>query len=243
MSDTIRFIFTADTHLGFDYPFARRVEKRQTGPYRGDDFFRNWKTIIDRAKKPDIDFLLHGGDLFFRSKFPAELSRRVFEPLWDVSDMGKKIYIVPGNHERSTIPHGIFSLYRNIHIFDAPCSFRFEKGGMSVNLSGFPFVRSFDEKSFEDYYREATPFTDTDHNLLCLHQTIEGSRVKGYVFRKSKDIVYTRELPQNLTAVLCGHIHRRQILRKDIKGRPLPFPIVYPGSIERTSFNEMEEEK
>ncbi len=239
----IRFIFTADTHLGFDYPFAKRAEKRQAGPYRGDDFFRNWHRIIDRAREEDIDFIVHSGDLFFRSKFPAELSRRVFEPLWELSDMGKQIYIVPGNHERSTIPHGIFSLYRNIHIFDSPRSFLYEKDGMRINLSGFPYVRSFEEKAFGDHYEETKPFADSDYNFLCIHQTIEGSRVKGYVFRKAKELVKTSEIPDGLSAVLVGHVHRQQIIDRDLKGRPLGCPIVYPGSIERTSFNEKDEDK
>jgi DNA repair exonuclease SbcCD nuclease subunit len=43
--------------------------------------------------------------------------------------------------------------------------------------------------------------------------------------------------------VLSGHIHRHQVLRRDLKGRPLPAPVFYPGAIERTSFAEKNERK
>jgi len=44
-------------------------------------------------------------------------------------------------------------------------------------------------------------------------------------------------------AVLCGHIHRHQILTTDLRGRALAAPVLYPGSIERTSFAEVDEGK
>ena len=40
-----------------------------------------------------------------------------------------------------------------------------------------------------------------------------------------------------------GHIHRFQVLTKDLRGRPLSSPIFYPGAIERTSFAEKDEKK
>jgi DNA repair exonuclease SbcCD nuclease subunit len=43
--------------------------------------------------------------------------------------------------------------------------------------------------------------------------------------------------------VLCGHIHRAQVLRRDLAGRELAAPVFYPGSIERTSPAERQEAK
>jgi DNA repair exonuclease SbcCD nuclease subunit len=43
--------------------------------------------------------------------------------------------------------------------------------------------------------------------------------------------------------VLAGHIHRAQVLTHDLSGRPLGAPVIYPGSIERTSFAERDEVK
>ena len=43
--------------------------------------------------------------------------------------------------------------------------------------------------------------------------------------------------------MLSGHIHRHQVLRSDLRGRPLAAPVVYAGSVERTSFAERDEVK
>lgn len=51
-----------------------------------------------------------------------------------------------------------------------------------------------------------------------------------------------RALPERFDAVLSGHIHRRQVLwRTRADGTRLP--VVYAGSIERTSFAEQGEQK
>ncbi len=49
------------------------------------------------------------------------------------------------------------------------------------------------------------------------------------------------EIPGAFTAVLAGHIHRRQVLTNP--GGPNLPPVVYPGSTERTSFAERYEPK
>jgi DNA repair exonuclease SbcCD nuclease subunit len=51
------------------------------------------------------------------------------------------------------------------------------------------------------------------------------------------------DIPQGFAAVLSGHIHRFQVLHKDLRERPLAAPVFYPGAIERTSFAEKDEKK
>ena len=45
-------------------------------------------------------------------------------------------------------------------------------------------------------------------------------------------------IPAGFAAVLTGHLHRAQILRRNLAA-----PVIYPGSVERTSFVEREETK
>jgi DNA repair exonuclease SbcCD nuclease subunit len=56
-------------------------------------------------------------------------------------------------------------------------------------------------------------------------------------------VVRASDLPGDVAVVLCGHVHRHQILRHDPRGRPLRAPVVYAGSVERTSFAERDEAK
>jgi exonuclease SbcD len=81
--------------------------------------------------------------------------------------------------------------------------------------------------------------------VLLMHQAVDGAVVgpSDYVFKYDKDVVRPSDIPPEFNAVLSGHIHRFQVLTKDLRGRPLATPIFYPGSIERTSFAEKDEKK
>ena len=73
--------------------------------------------------------------------------------------------------------------------------------------------------------------------VLCVHQCIEGAVCgppPGFTFCEGEDVVRTDELPDDVALVLSGHIHRHQVLRSDLRGRPLAAPVVYAGSVERT---------
>ena len=56
-------------------------------------------------------------------------------------------------------------------------------------------------------------------------------------------MVRVRDVPGEFGAVLSGHIHRRQVLVRDLCGRRLEVPVLYPGSVERTSLAEIGEPK
>ena len=60
----VKIIFFADSHLGFDTPLKPKKEKRR----RGTDFLNNFDYILDYAKINKADLVIHGGDLFFRTR-------------------------------------------------------------------------------------------------------------------------------------------------------------------------------
>lgn len=236
-----RILLLADTHLGFDLPLRPRVERRR----RGDDFFAN----LDRALRPaydgQVDAVVHGGDLYYRTRVPNALIERVMTPLVNVARLGVPLFIVPGNHERSRIPQHLWTTHPNIHVFDRPRTYRLALPRGSLALAGFPFSRSVREH-FRTLLQQ-TGYQDepADAHLLCLHQTVEGARVgpSNYTFRQGPDVVPGQDIPADFAAVLAGHIHRAQILTHDLKQRRMAAPVIYPGSVERTSFAERDEEK
>ena len=238
-----RILFFADTHLGFDLPFRPRIKRRR----RGDDFFSNYHHVIEAARREKVDFVIHGGDLFFRSKVPQGLVVRAFEPLVDLASEGIPVYIVPGNHERSKIPVSLFTLHDDVHIFTEPMTFIREAGGLKISLSGFPYYRDNIRKNFRSFLSELrhTVPEKADIRLLCMHQIVEGSKIGvfDYVFRSGGEVIRCSDLPADFDLILTGHIHRFQILNTDLRGRPLPAHVYYPGSIERTSFAERNEVK
>lgn len=240
----IRILFLADTHLGFDFPFNPRIRRRR----RGDDFFANFNRALQPAREGNYHAVIHGGDLLFRSKVPARLVDMAMQPLKDLADRGIKIFIVPGNHERSRIPFGLLSLHPNINIFDHPRTFKLLGDGIKLSVSGFPYWRDNVRRNFPDLIKQSgweQGHRSCDASLLCMHHCVEGATVGpgNFTFRYQKDVILTADIPPALTAVLSGHIHRFQVLTLDLQGLPLSVPVLYPGSIERTSFAERNEKK
>jgi len=237
----IRLILFADTHLGFDYPVRPRIERRR----RGDDFFANHGLVLAHARAVSADLVVHGGDLFFRSKVPQKIVDLVYESLFEFSKTGIDLFIVPGNHERSQLPESLLFSLPNVHLFDEPRTLVVEAGGARIGLSGFAFEQRdiggrFSELVDRTGWRDAA----ADIRLLCLHQAVDGARVGpvNFTFRRGPDVVDRRQIPPDFAAVLCGHIHRQQILR-DRSGSGRTPPVIYPGSTERTSFAEKDETK
>jgi DNA repair exonuclease SbcCD nuclease subunit len=237
----LRLLLVADTHLGFDLPFRPRVERRRRGP----DFFTNFDHALRPALEKEVDLVIHGGDLFYRSKVPDVLVEMALTPLVKVAERGVPVFIVPGNHERSRIPLHLWTAHPNIHIFDEPKTYLHPFPGGSLALAGFPFARRIRETFGELLERSGYQEVEADVHVLCLHQTVEGSQVgpSNYTFRQGPDIIPGVDIPGDFSVILSGHIHRSQMLTRDLAGKPLAAPVVYPGSIERTSFAEREEDK
>jgi DNA repair exonuclease SbcCD nuclease subunit len=239
---TVRILLLADTHLGIDLPRRPRIERRR----RGHDFAANYERALQAARDHAVHAVVHGGDIFYRSRVPASLVQAGFVPLKRLADAGIPVYVVPGNHERSAIPFPLLAEHPHIHLFDRPRTFIAEWDGIRVALAGFPFQRSGVRGTFRALLDETGwERAAADVNLLCVHQCVEGATVgpQNYTFRHGDDVVSADDVPAPFAAVLAGHIHRHQVLTTDLRGRPIPTPVIYPGSIERTSFAERDEEK
>jgi DNA repair protein SbcD/Mre11 len=237
----LRVLLLADTHLGFDLPARPRSDRVRRGP----DFFACFEQALEPARRGQVDMVVHGGDLLFRSRVPGSLVARALEPLLAIADLGVPVVLVPGNHERSSLPYPLLAAHEHVHVFDRPRTIRLRVGGQLVALAGFPCERDGIAGCFSGALAATGWLAGADVCLLCLHQTVEGARVgpAGFTFRHGPDVLPGPLVPAGFAAVLAGHIHRAQVLRADLAGRPLRAPVVYPGSTERTSFAERYEPK
>lgn len=241
MAATIRILLFADSHLGFDLPARPRVARRR----RGHDFLANHERALRPALEGRVDIVVHGGDVFHRPRAAPELARRALQPLLEVADRGVPVFVVPGNHERGRLP-ACFRRYAGVHVFDRPRTFVMEVRGVHVALAGFPYERKSVRTRLPRLLRE-TQWTAAraDVALLCIHHCVEGATVGpgDFTFTSASDVIRGRDIPASFAAVLSGHIHRRQVLTRDLRGRALPAPVLYPGSVERTSSAEIGEQK
>ena len=238
----VRILFLADTHLGFDLPAAPRVRRRR----RGHDFLANYLRALEPAFAGEVDAVVHGGDVFHAPRVPRTLAIQAYDPLRALAERGVPVFVVPGNHERAHLPHPRFALHPGIRVFDDARSFRIAVRDVRVTLLGFPYARGDVRERFGDRVA-ATGWRPggEDVALLCVHHCFEGARVgpHDFTFRGARDVIRGGDVPAGLAAVLTGHVHRHQVLERDLAGHPLRAPVLYPGSTERTAFAEMNEGK
>lgn len=241
MKESIKILLLGDSHLGFDLPIRPRVQRRR----RGEDFFANYQYILDYARRSKVDLVVHGGDLFFRSKVPSLIVDKAYSPLFEIAARGIPVYIVPGNHERSRLPEHLYLAHENIQVFDRPATYLHQVEGRTIALSGFPFARMVREKFPKLLNQTGWKDVRADAHFLCTHQTFEGAQVGpvDFTFREGPDNIPPAWVPREFTAVLSGHIHRAQQLTQTLHGEELAVPVIYPGSIERTSVAERFESK
>lgn len=230
----MRVLFVSDTHLGFDLPARPRVERRR----RGEDFFQNFERALEAA--PACDVVVHGGDLLYRSRVPAWLTHAALAPLKRVAASGVPVLLVPGNHERGRLPHPLLAIDEGLHIFDRPRTVVLEVRGVRAAFTGFPYVSDIRRRFAKTLAEARRDMPPADVRVLCIHQCVEGATCGpgDFTFRFGPDVIRGADLPRDAAVTLSGHIHRHQVLRP--AGRA---PVVYAGSIERTSFAEAPETK
>lgn len=241
MTNPIKILFLADSHLGYDLPQRPRIQRRR----RGEDFFSNYQRILKFARHQKVDLIVHGGDLFFRSKVSPGVVDRAYESLLETASAGIPIFIVPGNHERARLPEHLFLAHDKIRVFTGPATFTQDVRGKRIALAGFPFAWGVRDQFHPLLADTGWEQVEVDARFLCTHQTFEGAQVGpvDFTFREGPDNIPPEWVPGDFTAVLSGHIHRAQKLTQTLDGTPLEVPVIYPGSIERTSVAERFEEK
>jgi DNA repair exonuclease SbcCD nuclease subunit len=207
---------------------------------RGDDFFDNFDRALEPARTGQVDVVVHGGDLLYRSRVSASLVEAALAPLKRLAAAGIPVLLVPGNHERSRMPYPLLAFEEGLHVFDRPRTVMLDAGGIRAAFIGFPYTSNIRHR-FRDLLRLSVQDAPAgDIRVLCVHQCIEGATCGpgNFTFRSGTDVIRTADLPADLAVTLSGHIHRHQVLRPPAGG-----PVIYAGSIERTSFAEASETK
>lgn len=252
----MKFVHTADTHLGFDITRINQSDPRGRRK-RADHIFKNFLAILDHTKDIEADVLIHSGDLFNKYYIPRDILAELVQPIFDLAKSGTRILIIPGNHERSEFPFDLFHWSSlgsgGIFGFDWPKSLSFNLNGYSVGFAGFPFIRKDPRRTFLRALEETQyHHLRSDFNLLVTHQAFDHARVGSlfvghypcvgpadFVFRVGRQDTVSREtVPLDFEYIAAGHIHRYQVLDHPLKPG---IKFVHPGSTQRISFAEMSE--
>lgn len=242
----------------------------QTGlPVRVMDFLRSLDTIIDTAIREKVDLVLFAGDAY-KDRNPAptfqrEWGRRVVR----LSKAGIPTLLLIGNHDISPalgranaieefatleVPH--------VRVIDRPTFLTPEDlEGLPLQIMAFPWVSrsgliahlgigaSDPAQVYEEMEKRLaelvqTWFEDADPKLatiLSAHASVQGAKYGGErTVMLGRDLVLPGSIvrDQRLDYVALGHIHKPQNLNEN--AHP---PVIYPGSIERVDFGEVNDDK
>lgn len=239
----MKFVHTADTHLGFEITKTTQSDP-QGRQRRAASIFQNFAATVQYALEVEADLFIHSGDFFNKYYIPREILDELVRPIIDLQATGTRVLIIPGNHERSELPFDLFHGASNVYVFDQPKSLCLTLNGYAVGFAGFPFIRNDSKRTFLKFLEE-TEYAGlrSDFNILVTHQAFDQAVVGpvDFTFRPGRsDTVSRHTIPLDFDYIAAGHIHRYQILSHPLKPR---LNFVYPGSIQRISFAEMEEEK
>ena len=233
----VKIIHTADNHLD---PVISRFKYRINE--RRQDFWRCFREIIDYALKRKPDIFLIAGDLFDRvnPRNPPRVQLiRSFRSLYNA---GVKVFIIGGHHdtpksvEDGASPIDELEASGYVTYFSTRQHTSVEHvhvNGLDVCISGATY--NFSLEGNADPLQTVRPAIEGDVNIFLAHYNIEGFNISA---KTSKDpIIRLSSIPKGLDYLAAGHLHRHQ--EKKV-GDTL---IVYPGSTERKSFLEENDEK
>jgi DNA repair protein SbcD/Mre11 len=241
----------------------------ETGlPVRVLDFLKSLDTIIDAAIDEKVDLVIFAGDAY-RDRSPAPTFQREWgKRIIRLSKAGIRTLLLVGNHDLSPaigranaiqefdtldIPH--------VTVLAKPLFLSAEQLGLPAQLIAIPWIsRSGFVASTEasladaaeintniearltglvnDWIEKADPMLPL---ILTAHASVQGAK-----FGSERSVMLGADmiLPGSLVKdprldyVALGHIHKPQNLNEN--AHP---PVIYPGSIERIDFGEVDDEK
>jgi len=263
----VKLLHFADAHI--DLARQGRRDAESGLPLRVLDFLRTLDTIVDAALEEKVDLVIFAGDAY-RDRTPAPTYQREWgKRMMRLSVAGIQTLLVVGNHDVSPASGRAHTLQEyetlqvpHIQVISQPCLLSPEHlSGLPVQVIGIPWLnRSGLMASIEG---EVVTSEDVNAELESrLTQIIESFMadldptlpailtshvsVQGATYGNERSVMLGRDLvlsgslvrDTRLDYVALGHIHRAQNLNEG--GYP---PVIYPGSIERVDFGEVQDEK
>lgn len=217
----MRLIALGDTHLGF--MFGRTPEARDQ---MKNDVTQRFEFAIQKAKSLRADVILHLGDFFDKRNVKGKILEDYFS-IVETALQSAAYISISGNHD-TLQPESLFEFIQpDYHPIRSLT--RLNLG--EVELVGFSYV-----KKPRLYYSKAEKLVQNASLPVIgiFHQIFYGTWFgpQHFTFR-FPDTIRTRA-NSPITINLSGHIHRAQILQRNV---------IYPGSVVRTSFVESIEPK
>jgi DNA repair protein SbcD/Mre11 len=263
-----KILHFADAHI--DMANYGRHDPESGLPMRVMDFLKSLDTIVEAAITEKVDLVLFAGDAY-KDRSPAPTFQREWgRRIMRLSRAGIPTLLLVGNHDLSPAlgrAHALDNFATlevpNVRVLDRPAFLGpDELGGLPLQVIALPWVsysgliaalgpgsiersQAYDQLVqrlielvslwLEERVEPSMPV------ILTAHCSVQGATYGGErTVMLGSDLILPGSLVKDprLDYVALGHIHKPQDLNKG--HHP---PVVYPGSIERVDFGEVEDEK
>ena len=246
----MRFIHTADLHLGF------RTYDREKNykPFASLDF------AVQYAVEHKVNLFIIAGDIFDRRDPSAFIQRGFARDVRKLLKNHIEVFILTGNHEGAPNPKRDIhlDLYNELEIEGVTVAKRmnrFRVNDLNIIAIPYPFKRNFLSK--EEYRNES----EGKINIMMNQKIVEGidkllegidknlptilvahlPLMEGEVGAE-KYIYFSSDVPASIedidreefSYIAMGHLHKMQML----SSKKFLHPVVYPGSLDRINFGE-----
>jgi exonuclease SbcD len=264
---TLKLLHFADAHI--DIATHGRHDPATGLPVRVLDFLKALDTIVETAIDEKVDLVIFAGDAY-KDRTPAPTFQREWgRRIMRLSAAGIPTLLLVGNHDISPATGRAHTLQEfstlqvpHVTVIDKPCFLHpKELEGLPLQVIGLPWVfRSNLMASLElsgenpdrinreienrisdilnQWLEELDPALPT---VLTAHGSVQGAQYGNErAVMLGRDLILPGSLIKDprLDYVALGHIHKAQ----DVNKGSYP-PVVYPGSIERVDFGEVNDEK
>ena len=263
----LKLLHFADAHI--DIATHGKHDPATGLPVRVLDFLKALDTIVDTAVSEKVDLVIFAGDAY-KDRTPAPTFQREWgKRIMRLSDAGIPTILLVGNHDISPATGRAHTLQEfatlavpHIHVIDKPVFLKpADLEGLPVQVLSLPWIfrsglMAALELSAEDPDKINQEMENRIGEVLSqwLDQldpglpailTAHGS-VQGAIYGNERAVMLGKDLilpgslikDSRLDYVALGHIHKGQ----DVNAGSHP-PVIYPGSIERVDFGEVNDEK
>jgi len=197
----LRLLYFTDTHIRGTTPKNRKDNLQET-------LERKLNEVGQIIKDYNIDYVLHGGDLFDRPDVSISIVSNFASIL---NSYNVPIYIISGNHDvyghnPNTIGRtilGLLDALNVVRIIKENEVIYLNKGGVRVQLTGQPYTYNIDHEGYKGEYivNEVSP--DADFSIHMVHgMLLNKPFIKGVPYTLIDDILDTKA-----DITLAGHYH------------------------------------
>ncbi len=224
----MKLLYLTDTHVRGTSPKSRK-----------DDFLATVKTKLEEVSKivhrENVDYILHGGDFFDRPDVSISVINEIAPILKSFS---KPLYIISGNHDiyghnPKTLYRSMLGLLDGLNIIEIinDESKLLTKDGVTVQLSGSPYIYGLDRKEHRDKYI----LKDRDPKANYAIHLVHGFLMDKKFIEQVPHTLITDILDTKADLTISGHYHYGFPMQT-IDGKTF----VNPGALVRISNSKIE---